>query len=97
MTTTQANEKLVSDLKCFARDAEDLIKATAGEAGDKMSEVRRRLSTALDSAKSTYQQIEEKTIQAAKATDSVIRTHVYESLGIACGVGLLVGFLVGRK
>jgi len=79
------------------RDAEDLMKATAGQAGEKLSEVRSRLTAALESAKATCQRLEEKTIAAARATDRTIREHPYESIGIAFGVGLLVGVLVARK
>ena len=34
---------------------------------------------------------------AAKRADTVIRDHPYESIGIAFGIGLLVGVLVKRK
>ena len=97
MTTEQANERLASDLKAVMRDAEELMKATAGQAGEKVSEVRSRLASALESAKATCQRLEEKTIAAAKATDRTIREHPYESLGVAFGVGLLVGVLVARR
>ena len=97
MTTEQANERLAGDLKAVVRDAEELMKATAGQAGEKISEVRKRLATALESAKATCQRVEEKTIAVAKATDRTIREHPYESIGIAFGLGLLVGVLVARK
>lgn len=97
MTTREANEKLVSDLRPVMRDAEELMKATAGQAGEKVGEVRARLGAALDSARATVQRLEDKTIAAAKATDRVVREHPYESLGVAFGVGLLVGVLVARK
>ena len=97
MTIQQANERLASDLKAVVRDAEELLKATAGQAGEKISEVRARLATALESAKATCHRVEEKTIAAAKATDQTIREHPYQSIGIAFGVGLLLGVLVARK
>ena len=97
MTTHEANERLARDLKAVVRDAEDLLKATAGQAGEKVSEVRSRLAGALESAKATCHRLEEKTVAAAKATDQTIRDHPYESIGIAFGVGLLVGVLVMRK
>ena len=97
MTTQEANQKLSSDLKVVMRDAEDLLKATAGEAGEKVKEVRGRLATALQSAKVTCEKFQDKTVEAAKATDLVIREHPYESLGVAFGVGLLIGVLVGRR
>jgi ElaB/YqjD/DUF883 family membrane-anchored ribosome-binding protein len=97
MTTDQANDRLVDDLKTVVRDAEDLMKATAGQVGEKVGEVRSRLAAALETAKATCQRLEEKTIAAAKATDRTIRDHPYESIGIAFGLGLLVGVLVSRK
>ncbi len=97
MTTEQANARLKADLKAVVQDAEELLKATASQAGEKVSEVRQRLAAALESAKESCERIEEKTIAAAKATDRTIREHPYESIGIAFGLGLLVGVLVARK
>ncbi len=97
MTTEQANARLAADLKAVMHDAEELMKATAGQAGEKVSELRNRLATALESAKATCQRLEEKTVAAARATDRTIREHPYESIGIAFGVGLLLGVLVARK
>lgn len=97
MTTQEANQRLAGDLKVVMRDAEELLKATAGQAGDKVTEIRSRLASALESAKGTCHHLQEKTVEAAKATDKVIREHPYESIGVAFGVGLLIGVLVTRR
>ena len=97
MTTQEANQRLAGDLKIVMRDAEELLKATAGQAGDKVTEIRSRLASALESAKGTCHHLQEKTVEAAKATDKVIREHPYESIGVAFGVGLLIGVLVTRR
>jgi ElaB/YqjD/DUF883 family membrane-anchored ribosome-binding protein len=97
MTIREANQRLVGDLKVVIRDAEELLKATAGEAGEKVKEVRARLATALESAKGTCERFQNFTEDAARSTDRVIREHPYESLGTAFGVGLLIGVLVGRR
>ena len=94
MTTVEDNQRLASDLKSAMSDAEELMKTTGG---DKGSEVRSRLAAALESAKVTCQRLQEKTAAAAKATDRVIRDHPYESIGVAFGVGLLIGVLVARN
>ena len=53
--TNEANmEKLGANLKELASDAEAMLQATAGQTGEKMSDLRHRLSSALDSAKTTY-------------------------------------------
>ena len=101
MTTQTANHRLKRDLRLIARDAEDLLKATAGQAGHKATEIRHRLNGALESARTTYRRYQDKTVatarETARATDRVIRRHPYESLGIALGTGLLVGVLVARR
>jgi len=97
MTTHEANQRLAADLRLVVRDAEELLKATAGEAGEKVKELRSRLAKALESAKATCERLQEKTVEAAKATDHVIREHPYESIGVAFGVGLLIGVLVARR
>ncbi|MCL4788946.1 MAG: DUF883 family protein [Verrucomicrobia bacterium] len=102
---TMANEanmeKVMTDLKVLTRDAEALMHATAGQAGEKvsekMTELRQKLSAALDSAKATCQRLEDKAVAGAKAADKTIREHPYESIGAAFAVGVLIGVLVGRR
>jgi ElaB/YqjD/DUF883 family membrane-anchored ribosome-binding protein len=97
MTTAEANAKLMTDLKAVVRDAEELMKATAGQAGEKLTELRGRLSTALEAAKGTCNRLQDKTAEVAKATDKCIRDHPYQTIGVAFGVGVLLGVLISRK
>lgn len=90
-------DKLVADLKTVVRDAELLMKATSENVGEKAREARERLNVALERAKVTCHELEEKALAGAKATDKVIREHPYESIGVAFGLGLLIGVLVTRK
>ena len=89
--------KLVQDFKVVMQDAESLLKASAGELGDRAREARARLTASLESAKVNFHKIEEKALAGAKATDKVIREHPYQSVGVAFGLGLLVGVLVTRR
>jgi ElaB/YqjD/DUF883 family membrane-anchored ribosome-binding protein len=96
--TNEANiEKLVADLKTLSHDAEAVLAATAGQAGEKVNELRGRLSSTLESAKATYRRLEERTIAGAKVADKTIREHPYETAGVAFGIGLLIGVLVSRR
>lgn len=96
--TDEANmEKLMADLKTVTHDAEAILKATAGQTGEKMGELRARLSSALESAKATCARVQEKTVAGARVADKTIREHPYESIGTAFGIGLLIGVLVGRR
>ena len=92
-----STERLVGDLKTVARDAEDLLKASAGEVSEKAHEVRVRLTAAVERAKEACERLEEKAVAGVKATDKVVREHPYQSIGIAFGIGLLIGVLVTRK
>jgi uncharacterized protein (TIGR03382 family) len=96
-----ARERVMADLKTLATDAEELLKATAGDVSEKAKEARSRVSAALDRAKATYADLQEHGIEsaraAAKQADQAIRTHPYESVGIAFGLGLLLGAVLRRR
>ena len=90
-------EKLVSDVKTVVRDADNLLRATGSDLNEKTQEARQKLREAMESAKHSVKRAEEKLTEKAKQADVVVRDHPYEAIGIAAGVGLLIGFLIGRK
>ena len=96
-----ARERVLADLRALAHDSEELLKATAGDVSEKAKEARSRLSAALSRTKATIEELQSQAIAgarvAAKKADTVIREHPYESIGVAFGVGLLIGVLVARK
>ena len=96
-----ARQRVLADLQTLARDAEDLLKATAGDVSERAKEARTRLGVALERAKGTCEHLQEQTVASAKAAvqkaDGVIREHPYQAIGIAFGVGLLIGVLATRK
>ena len=97
MTTAKTSQRVANDLKEAMNEAEAAMEATAGETGEKAGELRSRLNAALESAKATCRRLEDQTVAAAKATDQAIRGHPYESIGVAFGLGLLIGVLLARK
>jgi ElaB/YqjD/DUF883 family membrane-anchored ribosome-binding protein len=92
-----ATDKIVTDLKRVVRDSDELLHTTKESIGDKAEEVRERLTSAVAAVKRTYRQLEDKTVEGTKAADKTIRAHPYQSIGMAFGVGLLIGVLVTRK
>lgn len=96
-----SRERVWQDLKTLARDAEDLLKVTAGDMSEKGKELRARLQGALARAKTTCSELQEQAVAsaraAAKQADTVIRDHPYESIGVAFGLGLLIGVLITRE
>jgi ElaB/YqjD/DUF883 family membrane-anchored ribosome-binding protein len=59
-------------------------------------DIRAKLEAATEKAKEACQRLQEQTVAAAKATDKVVREHPYQAMGIAFGLGILVGVLVTR-
>jgi ElaB/YqjD/DUF883 family membrane-anchored ribosome-binding protein len=51
----------------------------------------------LDEVKAMFQRAEEKAVERAKAADRVIRSHPYQTIGVAFGLGLLIGVLAIRR
>ncbi len=47
--------------------------------------------------KAVFQRAEEKTVERAKAADRTVRGHPYQSIGVALGLGILIGVLLRRK
>jgi ElaB/YqjD/DUF883 family membrane-anchored ribosome-binding protein len=75
-----------------------LMEATE-ELNTKTSELRAKLDTVVQKARMACERMQEQTAAAAKATDKVVHEHPYPTLGIAFGVGILIGVLVmwGRR
>ena len=95
------NEKLVADLKAVVADAEEILRATASQTGDKVSELRSRIEARLASTRARLSEAErtlvEKGRAAARATDHFVHEEPWKSVGIAALVGLAMGVLIGRR
>jgi ElaB/YqjD/DUF883 family membrane-anchored ribosome-binding protein len=72
------------------------MNAIATEDNEKTN-IRAKLESAIEKAKDACERLEEKTVAAAKTADKAVRTHPYQAMGIAFGVGLLVGVLATRS
>jgi ElaB/YqjD/DUF883 family membrane-anchored ribosome-binding protein len=94
-------DKLVEDLKVVMRDAEALIKATSAQTGEKIQEVRARAEESLRQARTRLTALEDEALQRARevadATEEYVRENPWQSVGIAAGVGLLLGLLLSRR
>ena len=94
-------QKIVSDMKVVVADAEEILRATAGAAGEKVSELRERIQDRLRDAKIRLADAEaalvDKTKAAARATDDFVHETPWKAVGIAAGIGLLLGVIIGRR
>lgn len=95
--TQESVDKLVDDLRTVVHDAQDLLKAGAGDLTEKGKEARARLEEALQRARETCEQYEGRASQAARAATETIRDHPLPSMGVAFGIGVLIGVLINRR
>ncbi len=99
--TVNAQEQLVSDIKSAISDAEDMLEATAEQAGDKVATLRARIQERLKTARVRLVEAEEvlleKSRAAARATDAYVHESPWTAIGVAAGIGLVVGLALGRR
>jgi ElaB/YqjD/DUF883 family membrane-anchored ribosome-binding protein len=78
-----------------------MLQATASDLSASAGEARSRVAAALERARTTCTHLQQQTVATARAAahkaDTVIRDHPYQSLGVAFGVGLLLGVVVARR
>lgn len=93
-------DKLFSDLKALVADAEELVKVTANQASEKVASARQRIEDTLQEGKKTLAEAEDvffdSTKEAVKTAEHYVRQNPWNAVGIAAGIGLLLGLLIRR-
>lgn len=96
-----ATQKLKQDLQTVVADAEELLKATATQTGERIEKARARAEESLRSARTRLSETTavfgQNARAAAYSVDDQARKHPWATAGIAAGVGLLLGLLIGRR
>jgi ElaB/YqjD/DUF883 family membrane-anchored ribosome-binding protein len=96
-----SRDKLVQDMKVVVADAEELLRAMATQAGEKIATARERIQDSLHKGKVTLAETEamvtERAKQAARYTDEYVHENPWRAIGVAAGIGLLLGLLISRR
>ena len=99
--TDVTKEKLIADVKLVIADTEELLRATAGQAGEKIADIRARTQDRLAAAKIKLAEAEvavvDKAKQVGRAADDYVHDNPWRSVGVAAGFGFIVGLLIGRR
>jgi ElaB/YqjD/DUF883 family membrane-anchored ribosome-binding protein len=94
-------EKLIADFKVVLADTEELLRATAGQAGDKISELRGKAQDRLSRARIMLAEAEgllvDRAKEAGQVADTYVRDNPWRAVGVAAGFGFIVGLLIGRR
>ncbi|HEU4487286.1 MAG TPA: DUF883 family protein [Povalibacter sp.] len=101
MSNEVTTDQLVADLKVVMQDAEALLRATSAQTGEKIQEVRARAEQSLQQARERLAEVEEEALRRAReladATEEYVRDNPWQSVGIAAGIGLVLGVLISRR
>jgi ElaB/YqjD/DUF883 family membrane-anchored ribosome-binding protein len=94
-------DQLMKDLRLVMMDAEALLKATAGQAGESVSEARAKAEQSIHAAREALagagDEALEHTREAIASADEYVHRNPWAAVGVAAGIGLVVGLLLSRK
>ncbi|WP_027186043.1 DUF883 family protein [Desulfovibrio inopinatus] len=95
--TMQAKEQLNEDFKRLVADAQNLLKATSDDLDDKTREARSRLEQSINDAKIKYSSVTDTVKEQTDMADRLLHEKPYHAVGASFLIGLILGWLFGRK
>ena len=97
----RTKDKMVDDFKSIINDADDLLQATAKVSGEGFNITRAKFAEKIKTAKASLADAEQivvdKAKQAATVADDYVKGNPWTAVGIAAGVGILIGFLAAKR
>jgi len=100
-TMVEAREQLVSDMRAVIADAEELLSATSGAAGERVAAARARAEATLRDAREKLANLDdvalEQAKQLARGADGFVRENPWGAVGIAAVAGVLLGVMISRR
>jgi len=96
-STIKTESTTADDLKALLHEAEQALSDNAGVTGDKFAELRDRLRTALDSGRDAFERLRAEAAHRARQADQAVHEHPYYAMGLAAGIGAVIGILLSRS
>jgi ElaB/YqjD/DUF883 family membrane-anchored ribosome-binding protein len=102
-TARPERQKLLEEFDAVVTETEQLLKSISGSAasGELPGAMRAKLEQNLRDAKERLMELEKALIKhgrdAARAADDYVHENPWRSVGIAAGVGFLLGILLSRR
>jgi ElaB/YqjD/DUF883 family membrane-anchored ribosome-binding protein len=94
-------EKFFSDLKTVIETAEELLRNTAHDAGEKAAGAREQARDKLRAARDHLGELEQNLVsearEQAKAADNFVHENPWRSIGVVAGLAFALGVLMGRR
>jgi ElaB/YqjD/DUF883 family membrane-anchored ribosome-binding protein len=94
-------DRLIRDLQAVAADVDELIESTAGNATEAIVKARERVEASLKAAKQSLRcarlgSVEEPNT-AGQSKEAHFRVNAWKVVGVAAGIGLLLGAMAALK
>jgi ElaB/YqjD/DUF883 family membrane-anchored ribosome-binding protein len=90
-----------TEWKNLVADVEDLVKRVANVDDAEIAEIRSRVEDTLQRAKSSagsrIAQARDRAEEVSDATDEYVRENPWAALGVAAAIGIVIGFVAGRR
>lgn len=94
-------DRLLRDLNALAADVDELITSTAGNATEAIAAAQTRIGVSLRNAKRSLQNAQlcptEEANVAGEWRAGYFRVNAWKAIGVAGGIGLLLGVIAGLK
>ena len=88
----------MNEVKSILAQAEDLLRQAAGTSGVQAAELREKAMALLEQVKAQTSVLQEQAVQKAKeagaATEEFVRENAWKAVGMAAGLGLLLGAML---
>ena len=98
---TVAGDRILRNVRGFADGAEELLRMTAHFSGEGLAATRARVEEQLEELRDVLgeagEYAREKTREAAQTTDRYVHKNPWQAIGLAMGVGIVLGWLSGRR
>jgi ElaB/YqjD/DUF883 family membrane-anchored ribosome-binding protein len=92
---------IAREFQDFVADIQDLLQASTSLTGEDLARAKANLQARIASAKAFVEEmpgvIADRAGDTARVADGYVRQQPWQAIGITAALGLLIGFLVGRR
>jgi ElaB/YqjD/DUF883 family membrane-anchored ribosome-binding protein len=100
-SASSSADQLIGEFKSLMADAEALIKATEDHPSETINSIRNKALETISGAKDTLSNLEgnlsDKAKVVAAGADDFVHRNPWEAVGVAAGLGLLIGLFIRRR
>jgi ElaB/YqjD/DUF883 family membrane-anchored ribosome-binding protein len=100
-SVSEQQEQLVNDLRAVVRDAQQLLDSGVSNCGAQATQARQRLESAMREVRQSWAESGSHTRQRLSqwqhASDDYVHQHPWTTVSAAIGLGVALGWLLGRR